>query len=434
MLRRARLNVAPCLAGATLITLQGCADGDLQSSEATAGLRLPAGFAATVFADDIGAARHIAVNDNGDVYVALRDGASTVSGAGDPGGLMALRDNDGDGVADVKLPFGPEDVNTGLALHEGALYFSTTTAVYAIEMDGALAPGSEPELVVGGFPEQASHTAKPITFDAEGHLYVNSGAPSNACQKEIRTPGSPGGMPCPELERSGSIWRFIGEYRGQDQLDDGTRFSTGSRQIVALEYNSMDDRLYMVMHGRDQLDRLWPEHYSQQDRIDLPAEELHAVSQGDDFGWPYTYWDPSTNQRMVAPEYGGDGQAVAEAGRYEQPLLGFPAHYAPNDLIFYSGDQFPSRYRGGAFIAFHGSWNRAPAEQRGYNVVFVPWENGAAAGEWEVFADGFVGPDPVADPDDAQHRPSGLAQGPDGSLYVTDDAGGRIWKISYTGN
>ncbi len=408
-----------------LVALAACTQS--QQSGETAGLNLPPGFTATIFADNVGGARHIAVNDNGDVYVALRNSDG-------PGGLLALRDNDGDGTADVQLPFGPDDVDTGLALHDGSLYFSTRSAVYAIEMDGSLAPRSEPELVVSGFPDQTSHSAKPIAFDAEGHLYVNSGAPSNACQAERRTPGSPGLQPCPQLERSGSIWRFIAEYRDQDQLEDGTRYTTGSRQVVALEYNSMDDQLYLVMHGRDQLDTLWPDFYTEEDRIELPAEEFHSVNQGDDFGWPYTYWDPSTNQRMVSPEYGGDGDTVAEDGRYKAPLVGFPAHYAPNDLIFYSGDQFPDRYFGGAFVAFHGSWNRSPAKQGGFNVVFVPQKNSPAAGEWEVFADGFVGRRPVDSAGDARHRPTGLAQGPDGSLYVSDDVGGRIWKISYTGD
>jgi len=416
-----------------LAALQGCADAGLQSSEFTAGLRLPPGFTATIFADGLSRPRHIVVRDNGDVYVALRTSAAARDAQG-PGGLLALRDNDNDGEADVRLPFGPDDVDTGLALHEGTLYYSTSTAVYGIELDSSLAPGADPELVVGDFPEQRSHTAKPIAFDQEGHLYVNSGAPSNACQEETRTQESPGMRPCPQLERSGSIWRFVGAFRDQDQLGDGTRFSTGSRQVVALEFNPLDNQLYLVMHGRDQLDALWPELYTERDRVELPAEEFHAVNQGDDFGWPYTYWDPFKNQRMVSPEFGGDGDAVAEGGVYKDPLIGFPAHYAPNDLIFYTAEQFPERYYGGAFIAFHGSWNRAPAEQGGYNVVFVPMANSAPAGEWEVFADGFMGAESIASPADAQHRPTGLALGPDGSLYVTDDAGGRIWKITYAGN
>jgi glucose/arabinose dehydrogenase len=347
--------------------------------------------------------------------------------------LLALRDNDDDGEADVQLRFGPEDVDTGLTIHEGALYFSTTTEVYAIPLSGALAPTEDPELVVGGFPAQRSHSAKPITFDDEGHLYVNSGAPSNACQEERRSRGSPGLRPCPQLERSGGIWRFVGAFRDQDQMGDGLRFSTGHRQVVAMEYNPLEDQLYLVMHGRDQLDQLFPEHYTESDRVELPAEEFHAVNQGDNLGWPYTYWDPFRNQRMVAPEYGGDGETAADPELYKSPLIGFPAHYAPNDLIFYTGEQFPQRYYGGAFIAFHGSWNRAPERQAGYNVVFVPMANGVPSGDWEVFADGFAGAESVESPGDAAHRPSGLAQGPNGELYVTDDQGGRIWKVTYSG-
>jgi len=113
--------------------------------------------------------------------------------------------------------------------------------------------------------------------------------------------------------------------------------------------------------------------------------------------------------------------------------MSFPAHTAPNDLLFYTGDQFPERYRNGAFIAFHGSWNRAPLQQEGYYVIFVPMKDGLPSGDWEVFADGFSGLETVMNPGDAEHRPVGLALGPDGSLYISDSRMGTVWRVLYTG-
>jgi glucose/arabinose dehydrogenase len=113
------------------------------------------------------------------------------------------------------------------------------------------------------------------------------------------------------------------------------------------------------------------------------------------------------------------------------PLVDFPAHWAPNDLEFYTGTQFPGEYRGGAFVAFHGSWNRAPLPQAGYNVAFAPFEGEEPTGSWTVFADGFAGND--VSPNGAAHRPVGLAQGPDGSLYISDSRVGRIWRVMYVG-
>jgi len=132
------------------------------------------------------------------------------------------------------------------------------------------------------------------------------------------------------------------------------------------------------------------------------------------------------------PEYGGDGNTPAEAGRYKDPLIGFPGHWAPNDLVFYSGTQFPERYRNGAFLAFHGPVNPRWEDPGGYSVVFVPMNaSGEITGDWEFFADDFELSPPGSS---VIGRPSGLAVGPDGSLYIGDDAGGRIWKVSYKGN
>jgi glucose/arabinose dehydrogenase len=134
---------------------------------------------------------------------------------------------------------------------------------------------------------------------------------------------------------------------------------------------------------------------------------------------------------VLAPEYGGDGKKTPEAGKYPDPLVAYPAHWAPNDLLFYSGKNFPAKYNDGAFIAFHGSWNRAPEPQAGYKVVFQPMKNGKANGAYEVFVDGFAGEMEDNSPRNAKYRPVGLAVGPDGSLFVSDSQKGRIWRISY---
>jgi glucose/arabinose dehydrogenase len=435
----------PALLAATTVALVACGSGNEPTGSesatpgsgvraaAEAGIALPTGFTATIFADRLDQPRHIAVRDNGDVYVALRSGRQQVVPQASEGGIAALRDTNGDGRADVTERFGRGDVDTGLAIHDGTIYFSSSVAVYALALTPELVPTGEPQLVVGGFEDTGGgHTAKPITFDGEGHLYVQAGVPSNNCQAQDRTPGSPGQNPCPQLEHFGGVWRFVASARNQDQLSDGIRHSTGHRNVVALEWNPLANRLFLVMHGRDQLDTLWPQSFDAKQRSELPAEEFHVVDPGDDLGWPYTYYDQLRGERMVAPEYGGDGKTPAERGKYKEPLIGFPGHWAPDDLIFYTGTQFPEKYRGGAFIAFHGSWNRET--QDGYSVVFVPMSGAEVTGDWEIFADDFEGPEPIASPADAAHRPSGLAQGPDGSLYVTDDVGGRIWKISYTGN
>jgi glucose/arabinose dehydrogenase len=438
-MNNAKLTLIAAIAGA-LTACGGDQDGsdtsapqaDGQTAAAT-GITLPAGFTATIFADNLDRPRHIAVRDNGDVYVALRSGRQQIVPEDSEGGVAALRDTDRDGRADLVERFGRGDVDTGLAIHDGHIYFSSALAVYALSLTDALAPSGEPELVVGGFEDSGGgHTAKPMTFDSDGHMYVQAGSPSNSCQTQDRTPGSPGLNPCPQLEHFGGVWRFIASGRNQDHLGDGIQYSTGHRNVVALEWNPLANQLFLTMHGRDQLDTLWPEYFTAQQRSELPAEEFHAVSQNDNLGWPYTYYDQIRGERMVSPEYGGDGKTPAEPGRYKDPLIGFPGHWAPNDMIFYTGTQFPERYRGGAFIAFHGSWNREV--QDGYSVVFVPMNGAQVAGEWEIFADDFESPQPITSPADAEHRPSGLAQGPDGSLYISDDVGGRIWKVSYTAN
>jgi glucose/arabinose dehydrogenase len=151
--------------------------------------------------------------------------------------------------------------------------------------------------------------------------------------------------------------------------------------------------------------------------------------QGDNAGWPYIYYDELVNKKIVAPEYGGDGKK--STNDYINPAIAFPGHMAPNGLLFYTGNMFPEKYKNGAFIAFHGSWNRAPEPQKGYFVVFVPFKDGKPTGKWEIFADGFSEKETIQSPRDAVYRPCGLAQGADGSFYVSDDNKGAIYRITY---
>lgn len=396
------------------------------------GLRLPEGFCALVVADSVGAARHLAVAGDGDIYVALRGRRE-----GGGGGVVALRDTDGDGRADVQERFEEEAGGTGISLHDGHLYFAPDWGVLRYRLDPE-APAGPPDTIVSGLPGPGtSHAAKSAVLH-EGYVYVNIGAPSNACQDPQRTPGATGRDPCPQLETRGGIWRFDASRTGQSQ-SDGERFATGLRNTFALAVHPGTGVLYGAQHGRDQLHQLWPELFSVEQSAAKPAEELFAIQRADDFGWPYCWYDAQTDRKLLGPEYGGDGEEAGRCAEKEDPRVAFPAHWAPMAIAFYTADQFPEAYRGGAFLAFHGSWNRAPLPQAGYNVTFLPFRNGephAPAGaarqpRWRVFADGFAGE--RMDPREAAHRPVGLAVGPDGSLYVSDDQGGRIWRILYRG-
>jgi glucose/arabinose dehydrogenase len=181
------------------------------------------------------------------------------------------------------------------------------------------------------------------------------------------------------------------------------------------------------MHGRDNTHRFWPDLVSADDD-DHIADEMHRITKPTDFGWPYTYVDGARNLRLISPEYGGDGRKSAPPRSYSSPVLTFHSRRAaPLDLLFYSGNAFPRPYRGGAFIALHGTQNRY-----GYDIVFVPFDRNGRAGSPTVFADGFGAFDPSStNRGPARYRPIGVAEGPDGALYVADSQKGRIWRVAY---
>ena len=406
------------------------------------GLLLPGNFEAVVVADSIGRARHITVNDNGDIYVKLAFN-DMMHGSG---GTVGLRDADNDGKADIITYFGDYKdeggLPVGIAVHDGYLYTSTVKYVFRNKLtQGALVPESKTEIILTDDDTALFrnwHTAKPFAFDKQGNMYVPFGAPTDAAQDVAKAgpAGMPGGKgldPAPDLETHAGIWRFDANKKGQTQKD-GYKYATGIRSVLGIAWNPMDNSLYAVMNGMDNFHTRYPQTFSAWQAAVLPSEPLLKVTEKSDFGWPYAYYDHMQKKNILQPGYGGDGRIVGRAAKFNTPVMAFPGHWAPMDLLFYQGKQFPERYKKGAFIAFHGSTDRSPYPQAGYIVCFVPFENGKATDKWEVFADGFTGVDTVVNTSDAHYRPMGLAEGPDGSLYISESNKGKIWRVMYKGD
>ena len=399
------------------------------------GLFLPKGFVSTVYVDGIEEkVRHMIVNDKGDLYVKLRR-------QGEDGAIAAIRDANKDGVMDSLIKFGSYHMtqrgsySTGIAIYKDYLYFSSELTVYRYKLDpDKLVPTGDPEIIFYDDHAHGSHEhmGKPIAIDDKGYIYIPFGSPNNACQNPKRTPMIPGEDPCPILKDHAGIWRFDAEKIGQTQKD-GELYASGLRSIVALEWNTEDKHLYSVVHGRDDLTRLWPNKINKWNSALLPSEEFVRIEKGDHFGWPYCYYDQIQGKKVLAPEYGGDGNIIGRCDQYKDPIIGFPGHWAPNDLVFYNGKHFPERYKNGAFIAFHGSTNRTPYPQSGYFVGFVPFKDGKPSGEYEVFADGFAKVDPIVSVKDAVYRPMSIAFSPDGSMYIGETVTGRIWRVEFEG-
>jgi glucose/arabinose dehydrogenase len=370
------------------------------------GLHLPAGFCASVFADRVGAPRHIAVSASGDVYTMLSGGA-----------VLALRDTNGDGHADVRATFGRSG-NSGLYLRGNDLYADNGTFIVRYTLTpGTLAPAGAPDTLVKGLPT-GGHGSRSIAVDASGNMFVGVGSASNICD---------GGNhdPCGELPTRAGVWKFDASTKNQS-FSTNARFATGIRNAVGMAIHPTTNLLYVTQHGRDNLYQSFSSLFNSKDGAENPAEELFQVNAGDDYGWPYCYYDQKAGKRVLGPEYGGNRSTVGRCSTTKPTITAFPGHWAPNGLVFYNGTAFPEHYRSGAFVAFHGSWNRAPEPQAGYLVAFVPASGSSLASTYEIFADGLAA--------QAAHRPTGLAVDSTGALYITDDTGGRIWRVVYRGN
>ncbi len=396
---------------------------DKKDDNENAGLTLPTGFSASAVSENIGRARHIAINKNGEMYVRL---GKLVDGKG----TLFLTDDDKDGKFEVKYKFGNYS-GTGVYIKNGYLYASSDEEVfrYKLDKDERIIDPNNPEKIVTGLLSRNQHETKSLVVDNEDNVYVNIGAYSNSCQVKDRSFESPGRIGCPILDSAGGIWKFKADKLNQS-YNNGEHYASGLRNVVGLDWNYTTNSLFVMQHGRDNLNSSWPKLYDEKQSAELPAECLYQIKKGDNAGWPYMYYDQIQKKKILAPEYGGDGKKEADS-KFINPVAAFPGHMAPNGLLFYTGNQFPEKYKNGAFIAFHGSWNRSPLPQEGYYVAFIPFKDGKPSGEWEVFAKGFAGVEVINSTRQAEHRPCGLAQSPDGSLFVTDDVKGSVYKISY---
>ncbi len=389
---------------------------NIKQNEPASQLTVPKGFSAEILGTDLGKARHITVTEKGVIYInrsKLEEGAS----------ILMLKDTNLDGVIDFKKAFGNAP-GTGIEQKGRYIYASTNSAIYRyrLNLNDEVTDCDNPDLVVRDLPDHGRDNAKPFTFDQNSNIYVTIGSWNDACRDE----NGKGIMPCSILDSAGGIWKFSADLLHQN-MGNGKRYATGVKNGVAISWNNESNSLFTVVHGRGQFHDKYPQYYTAEQSALLPAETMYELNQDDDAGWPYMYYDQFQKKKILAPEYGGDGKKSG-GDKAIDPLMAFPAHLGPNDLLFYTGKMFPKKYQNGAFIAFHG---QSPELKKGYFVAFVPFKNGKPSGKWEIFADNFAGVDLAKPTGPIQHRPCGLAQGPDGALYVCDDLGGTLYKISY---
>ena len=336
----------------------------------TAAWCCPKASAPPSWRSQLGPVRQLAVAPNGDLYAALsgKPGDNT-------GGMLAFRDKDGDGKPDERASFGPGGGND-VKLHDGYLYFALNDRIVRYRLDGGkLEPSGKEETVVSELPRDGGHAAKSIAF-GPGQRDVRERRVQDQQLSEDRPPTRLSRRR--SLHRAGAAVLVSGASPPTVWASDspmGQRFATGLRNAMALASQPGTNALFAAVHGRDQLSDNWG--FSDEVNANNPAEELVRVESGDDYGWPYCYYSNQYKKKVLAPEYGGDGQKVGRCASASNAAAGLSRSLGAHGHRILSGHRpsVPSIVDG-LFVAFHGSWNRAPLPQEGYRVVFVPFTNG----------------------------------------------------------
>ena len=346
-----------------------------------AAIKAPPGFAVTAFATGLKNARIVAVAPSGDIYVSRRD----------QGDVLLLQDKNGDGKADgPPVTVASRAGAHGLAIRDGKLYLATVKEVFVadIQPDGRLGPL---QLIIGDLPDAGQHPNRTLAFGPDGMLYISAGSTCNTCNESN-----------PE---NATLLRATPDGKQR------TIFATGLRNTIGFDWQPRTGELWGFDHGIDFLGD------------DTQQEELNKLELGKQYGWPHVY-----GAGEIYPQSTPVGDITKEQwkARSTPMTLGYTAHAAPMQLVFYRHGAFPAEYEGDAFVTMRGSWNRSSAS--GYEIVRVRFADGQPRAI-EPFVTGFLtdgGKTHIA-------RPVGLAVAKDGALLMADDANGVLYRIAYQG-